>query len=353
MPIIDNFRRIKEDERGAIVVIFCLALPTLLGVVGISIDYGRALRVRSVERKIADATALLVANAETAAAAAEANNFANAELKAILGTSANNYQVSGHWIDGSNYRLTISADINMALSGLIPGMPRKYTVATTTTVSRTPPVYDTAPPKMVQLSPEAVDYNQVFFYCYSSDPSRQKDPDRGRRGLTPIADNATPPSNYDQSKMPKCEKNEAPSYALRNVRDARQNKSRWNENGNDTYIFYTDVTIDTGTLVQNRNMKAHNIGSGQEIDITKKPILETILCESEEKCVPKSAGGVIPDRTLWRSPQVAAESCKPGKFMYYGWEDRPGGDQDFDDIRLIISCPVPIKIKNRNLRFVE
>lgn len=348
-----TYKKYLQGSDGSIAVLFGLSLPVLIGAAGIAVDYGRMLEVRSFARRIADETALLVANSDTTSAANDAIINAKNQLNSRLSNGAGYYKVDGKWIDGANYRLTISTQVQTTLVGLLPGMPKLITVEAVTTVNRVAPVYETSPPTLTQLSPEAADYNRVYFYCYSSDPSRQKEADQGRRGLTPIADNATPPTNYNMGAMPTCGKNEAPSYMLRNVRDARSTKSRWEENGSNTYAYYTDVTIDTGTLVQTRNMKGINVGTKKSVDLVANPILETILCDSATQCKPKSEGGNIPDRKTNRTPAVAEGSCEAGKLMYYGWEDRPGGDRDYDDIRLVITCPKQIRISDKMLRIVE
>lgn len=344
------------DEGGAIVVVFCLMLPLVIGVTGMAVDFGGALHVRTVERQVADAAALLVANAETPAAAAQAISVAKAELAARLGPRSDlgGYAVEGRWLDGANYRLTISTRVKTSLVGFLPGMPDELVVSTATTVNRIAPQYETVPPTMSQLSPEAADYNRVYFYCYSTEPARQKAPDGGRREITPIADNAEPPSVYPLEKMPKCLANEVPSYMLRNVRDARKQPSRWNEIGNNTYEYYTDVTIDPSTRVQTFNLRGYNLGRKTSVDLTRTPILETIICDTEIKCrTAKSKGGDIPDRKTDRNPLTSTASCAEGKYMYYGWEDRPGGDRDYDDIRLVISCPKQIKTADKQIRIVE
>ncbi|MCJ2033188.1 TadE/TadG family type IV pilus assembly protein [Methylobacterium sp. J-068] len=355
LTAMQTLTRLRRCEDGNILIMFALLLPVIFGIGGAVVDYGNAIRIRSVEATVADATALLVANADTTAAAAEAFNLANAQLTSTLGTQSETggFKITGNWLDGSNYRVTVSMIMKTAFIHILPGMPNQIEISTAATVNRVAPVYETSAPSLAQLSPEAADYNRVYMYCYSSDPKRQKDADAGRRGLTPIADNASPPSSYDTSKMPVCGQNEAVSYMLRNVRDARTTPSRWNEIGSNAYNYYTDLVIDTGTRVQTMNMKGNNVGTNATIDVVKYPMLETIICDSLKDCSPKSSGGIIPDRKTGRSPNVAKASCEEGKYMYYGWEDRPGGDQDYDDIRLIVSCPKQVKVVDKKIRIVE
>jgi len=58
-----------------------------------------------------------------------------------------------------------------------------------------------------------------------------------------------------------------------------------------------------------------------------------------------------------REPQKAKQSCQPGKFMYYGWEDRPPGlgwtDQDYNDIRIIIECPESVATGEFVVRLIK
>lgn len=353
--LVPKVLRFLRGDRGNVIVTFAIMLPVLFGAGGAAIDYGNVIRIRSVEASIADSTALLGANADTPLAALESIRLANAQLVARLGdqSATGGYTITNGWIDGSNYRVTISMKMKTALVYLLPGMPTQITVAAATTVNRVAPVYQTLPPTLSQLSPDAADYNRIYFYCYSSKASRQNDADKGRRGLTAIADNATPPSVYSLSAMPTCTGDEAPSYMLRNVRDARSSPSRWNDTGSNTYNYYTDTTIDTGTRVQTMHLTGSNMGTGVAVDTNAYPMLETINCASIAQCQSRSSGGILPNASNNRSPAVATGSCAEGGFMYYGWEDRPGGDRDYDDIRLVVSCPVQTLVSDKKLRIVE
>lgn len=95
-------------------------------------------------------------------------------------------------------------------------------------------------------------------------------------------------------------------------------------------------------------------------------VLETILCDTQEQCTTTNEGGIIPYRKSNRDPLRASQACEEGKYMYYGWEDRPPGldgpdddwndiawtDSDYDDIRVVIQCPVTRLIGDRNARLV-
>lgn len=348
-----RLRSLAYSETGNVVLIFGFSLPLLLGAGGLAVDYGNAVRIRAVEASVADATALLVANADTVAAATEGLRLASSQLTTRLGTAntINGFQVNGAWIDGANYRLTISTTIKTSLLHLLPGMPRQITVGTATTVNRVAPVYQTSPPTFSQLSPEADDYNRIYMYCYSST--------KGRSKPVAIADNGSPPTDYSKNTIPTCGANEAPSYMLHNVRGARSNRSAWNDTSRETYEYYTDTSIDTGSRVQSMNMSGYRVYNGTNlspVSMASSQILETIVCDNLSQCKSKSDGGILPNSHTTHTPATSTASCSDGKYMYYGWEDRPpnaGSDKDYDDIRVIVSCPTLIKVSDKKLRIVE
>lgn len=357
----DKRRRLislAKGESGNVVIIFGLGLPLLLGASGLVIDYGNAVRIRAVESSVADATALLVASADTIAAANEGLRLASAQLTTRLGNAGttNGYQVDGKWIDGANYRVTISATLKTTLLHLLPGMPRQIIVGTAVTVNRVAPVYQTSSPVISQLSPDAADYNQISMYCYSSDPAKQASATKGRTTPVPIADNATPPTDF-KTKPPVCGANEAPAYMLRNVRNARNNPKAWTDPRSEVYQYYTDTVIDTGARTQTNNIQSYSVNSSGDLSPSKMaiPILETIICDNLSQCKNKNNGGILPNNNTPHTPATATASCSEGKYMYFGWEDRPdaSSDHDYDDIRIVVSCPTMVKVADKKLRIVE
>ncbi|GJD66583.1 TadE/TadG family type IV pilus assembly protein [Methylobacterium frigidaeris] len=354
-------RSFKGDEGGAVVLIFAVLLVPVVGFLGAAVDYGVALRVRTIEQVISDRTALLVADADTVAAASASFSLGQNELSKRLGTKVgqDNTNIIGSWLDGSTYKLTISTKLSTMFIHLLPNMSNQMIVSVSTKVVRVAPVYETKPPTSSLLSPEAADYNRIYFYCYSSDPERQKEADAGRRGLTPIADNATNPTDYSSQTSPTCTKNEAPSYMLRNVRNARAYPNRWDDKKQEVYEYYTDTVIDTGLRIQTMKMKGYKIVDGSTkiyIDMTKDQILETIVCKDLSECKTKKDGGILSNSNEKHEPVTTKDSCEEGKYMYYGWEDRPpsgGSDKDYDDIRLVVSCPKIVKISDKKIRIIE
>ena len=58
-----------------------------------------------------------------------------------------------------------------------------------------------------------------------------------------------------------------------------------------------------------------------------------------------------------RTPQQADQACSPGKYIYFGWEDRPPGygwtDSDYDDIRVVVECPSTTTTRKTVVRLIE
>jgi hypothetical protein len=159
--------------------------------------------------------------------------------------------------------------------------------------------------------------------------------------MIPMADNAG--TVYSEFAMPQCEAGQYLSYRLMNVRNARTKPHLWDATGPgvERYDYHTDTVYEEG-------MPQYDLGGWD--------ILETVLCNNLNECRPESEGGIIPEGED-RIPQRASKPCEPGKYMYYGWEDRPPGmgwtDRDYDDIRVIVECPVMEEVGERSVRLVR
>lgn len=247
------------------------------------------------------------------------------------------------------------------------------------------------PPSKVDLSYEAGDYNQVWVYCYAADWSTKgtrlsdegtklqsptgnlaftstlaaNENKRGRSDFVLIADNGG--STFPLT-MPTCKEGESISYMLYNSRNNRTSPSKWkntyascgtalSQTGKSCYMWFTDAKPDTNGVERHSGTSPYQ--------------LETILC-ADANCAQPQTGASIPGNNQKnRIPQVA-QACEPGKFMYFGWEDRPpqnqggngagnpyaagvsdpGGDRDYDDIRLIVSCPT-VEKDTLEVRLIE
>jgi hypothetical protein len=234
------------------------------------------------------------------------------------------------------------------------------------------------PPTKVDLSYEAADYNQVWAYCFNpqwqTKGTRTSDEGtkfqtfsgnlafvktvatnenrNGRSDFVLIADNGGSSIPFS---MPSCKEGEHVSYMLFNSRNNRTSPSNWRKNsstcgtslaqtGKTCYTWYTDAKPDANGIERHSGTSPYQ--------------LETVLCTDAQCTQPLNSGTIPGNNQKNRIPQVA-QACEAGKFMYFGWEDRPpqnqggqgagspyaagaidpGGDRDYDDIRLIMSCP--------------
>lgn len=188
---------------------------------------------------------------------------------------------------------------------------------------------------------------------------------------------------------PMCTGDSELSFRLENVRFSRtqprywedefgqgmnwDGHSRWdfapsNYRHKGRFNYYTDTYYEAGVPgEQYDGLKLPSVGNQISQPGAPANILETILCDTEEQCTTTNNGGIIPYRQSNREPMRATESCQEGKFMYYGFEDRPPGlggpardwqdigwtDSDYDDIRIVIQCPVTRTIGDRNARLIR
>lgn len=345
---------LMRDRRGSVAVWFSLSLLPMLAIVGVVIDYNRTAMVRDQMLSIGDQAALSAAVMDDPSSAqAMIEKMIRSQLTSdVSGISI--VKIDNGWVDSSNYKVEITAKLDMQLLSAMPGLPDDVEIKVSAVANRVPPVYKVLPPSMSLLEPEAADYNRAYIYCFN--PSRTSDADKGRRDFVPIADNATPPTDFSTKvenwKLPECQAGEVVSYMMRNVRNSRTNQSKWDATS-DYYEYFTDTRVDPNSLVLTNNLVGEYIDKNKKrsaVDLVNKPMLETIVCKDADECRPKSKGGILPDRKTDRDPAVAKEACTPGKFMYYGYEDRPGGDRDYDDIRLVVSCPETIKVQDKQIR---
>src|SRR4051794_23668177 len=91
-------RRVLKDETAGAAVIFGLALPVLLGSVGVAVDYSMASATRARMQGVADAAAInsarefQVARATRDSVAAVAQSYVNSQLNDIAVSTVVNEQ---------------------------------------------------------------------------------------------------------------------------------------------------------------------------------------------------------------------------------------------------------------------
>lgn len=407
-----NFLR-RED--GAVALIFGLMAIPFMALVGWSVDYLRLQHVKDFLQAQAD-TAVIHAlnenpNGEDAQWALAEQAMRGEISRQYQGDWANNVGVTGSWVSGgAHFRVTATADVPLTFMLLVPGIPDVQNVVVTSTAELLKPKEIREAPTSTLLDPDAGDYNRIWMYCYwpdrpANDPSLPK-----RTHMTPIADNggstftadlnhADPAllSEFNSTNlslrergiwdrradvggkrqylyfMPECPAGSFMSFRLENVRFSRTQPRYWDagaapNTGGDKrtgrFDYFTDTYFNEGSTVEQYaglHGPAGYVQPGQRVNI-----LETILCDTKEQCKPTNEGGIIPHRLSNRNPMRATQGCEPGKYMYYGWEDRPPGlnaqtkdwqhigwtDRDYDDIRIIIKCPSFEVVGDRHARLV-
>ncbi|GGK33880.1 TadE/TadG family type IV pilus assembly protein [Salinarimonas ramus] len=348
-----------KNERGNVTLSFALMVVPMLGLTGAAVDYTRVGAAREFARSVGDATAVRIASADDDIAA-QALGGAKALLQERYGDQLEALDVTGQWLDEAHYSVRIEAAVDTRILAAVPGMPREIAFSLESVTKRIPPTYATTPPHQSLLEPEAADYNRIYLYCY--DDERADEPDRGRRALTPIADNGSPPTDYAAQgfALPTCGPGEVVSYMLRNVRSARRYPNRWDDPAQEVYEYYADTVLDPETRVMVHDVRGYRVVGGSTrtpIDMSVSPILETIRCATLAECKPVSQGGIVPNRRTGRDPRTATAACQEGMYMYFGWEDRPPGlgwtDRDYDDIRLVVNCPVRERVTDKQVLIVK
>jgi Flp pilus assembly protein TadG len=355
-------QRFVADKGGNVAILFALAIVPFAGLVGAALDYTRALELRSFTHRETDVAALAVASSDSPNAESMLSALRD-RVTNHLGSGSGlvtDVGTSGSWESASVYTLTTKATLATTLARLLPGYPTTMAVSVTTSVKRKPPEWRPSLPTIKDLSYEAADYNRISVYCY--DDTKKTEPTKGRRveTVTAIADNGG--TDYSSAKLPACEAGETLSYQLRNVRNARTMPSKWDNPAAEHYVYFTDATMDANSRVVNNRVTGGREAANGTItptDLTSAPIVETIICTTDVDCKPLSQGGILPNNhQTGRTPKTATTPCSEGKSMYYGWEDRPpvsagASDRDYDDIRIVVSCPSLVQIPGKEVRIIR
>ena len=255
--------------------------------------------------------------------------------------------MESEWPTQVDYRIVVKGRMPVTLLGAVPGFDDLVALGVTATARLGEPRYVYEAPEMSELDNEAGDYNRIYVYCFDPIKAAAKD-GNGRSQMTPIADNGGTVYTYE---MPRCDAGQTLSYRLLNVRLARTQPAKWDDPKALRFDYYTDTVVENG-------IDKHDLGGWS--------VLETALCNTRKECEQVSRGGIVPEGKN-RTPVQAKGTCTPGKYMYYGWEDRPPGrkgpakdwtdiawtDRDYDDIRIVIKCPTLEPAAERMVRLVK
>lgn len=341
-------RQFLGCRKGNFAVAFAVASVPVLGAAGMAIDYSRAVNVQSFVQNQADMAALAGAQLGPdgdPASYVEYLEVATEQRYGARGIEA--LDVDAKWIGEYDFTVAVTGKVPVTILAAVPGFPDKVPFSVVATARIAEPRYIYSPPTMTELDNEAGDYNQISVYCFN--PAEQDNPEtHGRTQMTPISDNAGTAYDYE---MPRCAVGETLSFKLFNVRLVRDRPHLWHDPSSTSFEYFTDTQLRGG-------VEEHDLGDWE--------VLETVLCKKQKHCDKKSKGGIVPEGKH-RNPVKAKETCSPGKFMYYGWEDRPPGmdgpaktwediawtDRDYDDIRIVIACPSVEEVEDRQVRLIR
>jgi hypothetical protein len=313
-------RKFLTREEGNVAVAFALAALPIVGAVGVAVDYSRAVNVRSFVQSQADIAALSGAQLGPKGDPKAYLDYLRfvTEQRYGKGSWIDGLDIDAKWLSQVDYRVTVKGGVPVSLLGAVPGFPAEMDIGVISVVRVAEPREVYKPPVVNELDNEAGDYNRIYAYCF--DPEKGKvSKSKGRTQMTAISDNAG--TKYDY-KMPRCDACEKLSFKLLNVRHVRDKPLLW-DIAKPRFEYYTD------TVEGKNGADEYNISCTGNSHCKKPPaqgwnILETVLCDTRKQCTPKSKGGIIPEGKN-RTPVQAEGSCSPGKYIYYGWEDRPPG----------------------------
>ncbi len=376
------------DRRGAVAVIVAAMVPLLLGGLAVSIDVAVQRIAFNRMQSAADSAALAAVQtlAEGGNPQAVAVSFVSRNLPADYGTTTTTADVEvGTYDSESGFEPGSSWDTNAvrvrsrrsdARGNPLPQyFSRIFNVDRPTinveAIAARPANVSYLPPELTLLDSEAGDFNQIYAYCFDHAGSGSRSSRRTQ--MTLVSNNLPPGSNIatisgnrvrvnppspEDLVWPRCdEEGQSLSFRLSNTRHVKSHPELWSNTnatiegrqpGRPVKNYYTDTEIDDG-------METFNIAN-----------VETVRCDSLAKCNPGVSGNVIP-RGKNRTPVKASKGCEPGKFMYFGWEDRPAGqsgpssswvdpawtDRDYDDIAIVMRCPRAGKLGDGRPRLVS
>jgi hypothetical protein len=348
-----TLRALIRDDRGSVAVFVALALPVLLGFAGLAVDVSHHRLVQNRLQTAADAAALAGVQSlgDQVAARADALTFALDNVPPGFGDITQAADVEFGVYDPADGSFTASAENVNAIRVTARrspergnGVPRflsaffvdaEAEVAASAVAARTITSTYSAP-EVINLAPQAADYNEVYAYCF--DYAGTGTAASRRSQMTRIARNITPAVTYT---WPECPEGQSLSFRLRNVRDSRADAQNGRRLRGTEYNHYSDTRIEE---------------SREFYDFAGRSILETVRCDTLEECRPTTQGGVLPFGKN-RTPNVETRVCVPGKFMYFGWEDRPPGlgwtDRDYDDILFVVRCPTGLDVAYGSSRLVR
>jgi hypothetical protein len=366
--------RFRSDQRGAVAVVFGVMLIPVLGIAGMALDYNRASSFRANLQAKADAAALNAAINGSGLPHSQIVADMRTEVEGMYGGIAN-LAVGGEWITDVDFRVTATGRVDTAMIHIVPGIDRglDVTVEAVARVAEQEVQYD--PPVLSELEPDAGDYNQIYAYCFDYKNAGTNDQQawRYRSQMTLIADNDGGSYNFE---WPSCGEGESLSFRMRNVRHAKAYPNLWNNPTQWPYRaefdYFTDTVVVDGVEHIDIRREIEWVPSQWQPHYasghvkTGFEMLETIRCDSLAECSDGTPESILPSGKN-RTPQTETRGCEPGKYMYFGWEDRPPDqpgpnstwtdpswtDRSYDDIRIVMKCPDGGAVGDRLVRLIR
>jgi Flp pilus assembly protein TadG len=384
-------RQVRSNRRGATAAIVALAMPMLIGGMSLGIDMTLYRMVHNRMQIAADAAAL--------AGAAQIDRGGDAVQTALIQSmrdlpsafsgmitaediSLGTYSAANGFTpdNGPNVNaVRLSAERSTARGNAVPLVlsslfgVEPMTIRVQAVAARPANVFY-QPPESESLDTEAGDFNEIYVYCF--DTRRNGSPVSRRSQMTLVANNMAAGQNIVQisggritanparpPSWPNCnQEGQTLSIRLRNIRHAKSNPQLWaNQNatinntrpGRPEHNYYTDTQLEN--WVERFDLQGYNI-------------LETVRCNTAAQCTPGSGQSTIPaGRNRGNSRRRETQPCEPGKYMYFGFEDRPPGqsgansnwlqpawtDTDYDDIRIVMKCPNSGRLGDAFVRLVR
>lgn len=374
-------KQLLRNRKAATAAIVAVMFPVVVGGTALAVDVASFRLVHSRMQAAVDAGALAAVMQIEAKGPVEttAVNLVNSNVPANFGevttvadVTIGTYSKANGFVPGAGSTanaVRVNALRSPARGNAVGRMfsriwgSDEITVATTAIAARPANVFY-EPPEGAVLDNEAGDFNEMYAYCY--DMAGTGTAESRRSQMTLIANNMPVGQNIvtisggviknnpvTPMPWPDCSgKNQSLSFRLRNIRHAKNNSGLWaNPNmtisgiqpGRPELNHYTDTMINDGV---------------ETFDSNTAKILETVLCDTSDQCDPSKAGTKVKtgkNRYATKSSNTAG--CSPGKFVYFGFEDRPGvngksvetqgkgwleagwTDYDYNDIAIRMKCP--------------
>ena len=346
-----RLKALRDDRRGVVAVFVALSVPLLVGAAAYAVDFANYRTINGRMQAAADAGALAGVKSldVPASTTREAIRFVDLNVPNSFGSmtlasdvTVGNYSVAKGFVAGAGANAnavrvvaTRSPERGNAAKRILSVFwgPDDISMSVQATAARQLNVqYE--PPERMLLDNEAWDFNELYAYCYDNSTKT-----RVAGTETLIGNNLKLPSTYNGAnvtykgktikkgatikdaadiitiskgkvsqvasepiKWPECSKaGQSLSFHLRNYQgfngyDGKLKAEEWdNYNSSTTKKHYTDTLITAGVE------SFPGLGSNN--------ILETVRCDTVDKCDPSKSGSTGPRQYIWLVGGVAPKNC--------------------------------------------